>query len=78
MLTNSNSGRKIGQVCAKYLKEITLELGGAAPLVVLADADLEFAAYVWASSSASRFADVYVCLSNSAAFGGSFYLLRST
>lgn len=44
MLPISNSGRKIGQVCAKYLKEITLELGGAAPLVVLADADLEFAA----------------------------------
>jgi benzaldehyde dehydrogenase (NAD) len=33
-------GRIIAQTCAKYLKPAVLELGGKAPLVVLADADV--------------------------------------
>jgi hypothetical protein len=37
-------GSKIGQVCAKYLKPILMELGGKGPALVLEDADLEKAA----------------------------------
>jgi acyl-CoA reductase-like NAD-dependent aldehyde dehydrogenase len=36
-------GRTLAQVAAKYLKPILLELGGKAPLVVLADADVDAA-----------------------------------
>ena len=38
-------GSKIGQVCAKYLKPILMELGGKGPAVVLEDAHLEKAAF---------------------------------
>lgn len=37
-------GSKIGQLCAKYLKPVLMELGGKGPAVVLQDADLEKAA----------------------------------
>ncbi|KAF2683990.1 aldehyde dehydrogenase [Lentithecium fluviatile CBS 122367] len=37
-------GSKIGQLCAKYLKPILMELGGKGPAIVLDDADLEKAA----------------------------------
>jgi acyl-CoA reductase-like NAD-dependent aldehyde dehydrogenase len=37
-------GRVIGQVAAKYLKPVTMELGGKCPALVLEDADLEEAA----------------------------------
>ncbi|KZV92379.1 aldehyde dehydrogenase [Exidia glandulosa HHB12029] len=37
-------GRIIAEMCGRHLKPSTLELGGAAPFVVLADADLDFAA----------------------------------
>ncbi|KAF4948224.1 hypothetical protein FSARC_13790 [Fusarium sarcochroum] len=37
-------GKIIGQVCAKYLKPILMELGGKAAAIVLEDADLESAA----------------------------------
>ncbi|MDP9902465.1 benzaldehyde dehydrogenase (NAD) [Variovorax ginsengisoli] len=36
-------GRIIAQVCARHLKPAVLELGGKAPLVVLADADIDAA-----------------------------------
>ena len=37
-------GKLIGQVAAKYLKPILMELGGKGPAIVLDDADLEQAA----------------------------------
>lgn len=37
-------GRMIGQVAAKYLKPVLMELGGKAPAIVLKDADLKRAA----------------------------------
>jgi benzaldehyde dehydrogenase (NAD) len=36
-------GRLLAQIAAKYLKPIVLELGGKAPLLVLADADIDAA-----------------------------------
>jgi acyl-CoA reductase-like NAD-dependent aldehyde dehydrogenase len=36
-------GRKIAEACAKTLKKVTLELGGKSPLIVLNDADLDYA-----------------------------------
>ena len=36
-------GRIIAQTCATYLKPAVLELGGKAPLLVLADADIDAA-----------------------------------
>ncbi len=36
-------GRILAQIAAKYLKPILLELGGKAPLIVLADADIDAA-----------------------------------
>jgi acyl-CoA reductase-like NAD-dependent aldehyde dehydrogenase len=40
---SSRVGRILAQVAAKYLKPILLELGGKAPLLVLADADIDAA-----------------------------------
>jgi acyl-CoA reductase-like NAD-dependent aldehyde dehydrogenase len=36
-------GRRIGELCGKYLKPALLELGGKAPLIVLEDADIDAA-----------------------------------
>lgn len=41
---STHVGRIIGQVCAKYLKPVVLELGGKAPNIVLDDADLDIVA----------------------------------
>ncbi|KAF2467309.1 aldehyde dehydrogenase [Lindgomyces ingoldianus] len=41
-------GSKIGQVCAKYLKPVLMELGGKGPAIVLEDADLEKTAFLCA------------------------------
>ncbi len=40
---STHVGRLIAQACARHLKPVVLELGGKAPLVVLADADLDAA-----------------------------------
>ena len=37
---SARSGKIIGQMAAKYLKPISMELGGKSPIIVLADADL--------------------------------------
>lgn len=34
-------GRHLAQLCARHLKRVTLELGGHAPVIVCADADIE-------------------------------------
>jgi aldehyde dehydrogenase (NAD+) len=36
-------GRRIGAEAARHLKKFTLEMGGKSPLVILADADLDYA-----------------------------------
>ncbi|KAJ5675987.1 ALDH-like protein [Penicillium macrosclerotiorum] len=41
---SASVGRAIGQLCAKYLKPIFMELGGKGPAIVLEDADLTAAA----------------------------------
>jgi acyl-CoA reductase-like NAD-dependent aldehyde dehydrogenase len=40
---STTTGRKLAEACGRHLKRIVLELGGYNPLVVLADADLEYA-----------------------------------
>lgn len=37
-------GRRIGELCGKHLKKVSLELGGKSALIVLEDADLDLAA----------------------------------
>jgi acyl-CoA reductase-like NAD-dependent aldehyde dehydrogenase len=41
-------GREIGQVCARHLKPILMELGGKGPALVLEDADLQKTAFLCA------------------------------
>lgn len=41
-------GRIIGQMCAKHLKPILMELGGKGPAIVCEDADLQRAAFLCA------------------------------
>ena len=38
------TGRRVGELCGRYLKKVLLELGGKNSLVVLEDADLDLAA----------------------------------
>jgi acyl-CoA reductase-like NAD-dependent aldehyde dehydrogenase len=40
---STGTGRKLAEACGRHLKRIVLELGGYNPLVVLADADLDYA-----------------------------------
>ena len=54
-------GRTIAQTAARHLKRVLLELGGKAPLVVLADADLERA--VAAASFGSVIHQGQICMS---------------
>jgi acyl-CoA reductase-like NAD-dependent aldehyde dehydrogenase len=37
------TGRRLAEACGRHLKRVLLELGGSNPLLVLADADLEYA-----------------------------------
>jgi benzaldehyde dehydrogenase (NAD) len=54
-------GRIIGELCGRQLKRALLELGGKAPLIVLADADLERAAA--ATSFGAFFHQGQICMS---------------
>lgn len=56
-------GSKIGQVCAKYLKPILMELGGKGPALVLSDADLEKAAGLCAMGGESPYS-IFLLLSS--------------
>ncbi|CAI6340893.1 unnamed protein product [Periconia digitata] len=47
-------GSQIGQVCAKHLKPILMELGGKGPALVLDDADLEKAAKMCAMGAVAN------------------------
>lgn len=38
------TGRKVGELCGRNLKKVSLELGGKSPLIILEDADLDVAA----------------------------------
>jgi acyl-CoA reductase-like NAD-dependent aldehyde dehydrogenase len=40
---STDVGRKLAEACGRHLKRIVLELGGSNPLVVLADADVDYA-----------------------------------
>jgi benzaldehyde dehydrogenase (NAD) len=54
-------GRIIAELCGRHLKRALLELGGKAPLIVLADADLERAAA--ATSFGAFFHQGQICMS---------------
>jgi acyl-CoA reductase-like NAD-dependent aldehyde dehydrogenase len=58
---STRAGRIIAQTAARHLKRVLLELGGKAPLVVLADADLERA--VAAASFGSFMHQGQICMS---------------
>jgi len=40
---STNTGRRLAEAAGRQLKRVLLELGGSNPLIVLADADLDFA-----------------------------------
>jgi len=40
---STNTGRKLAEAAGRHLKRVVLELGGYNPLIVLGDADLEYA-----------------------------------
>lgn len=41
---STGAGRKVGELCGKHLKKVSLELGGKNSMIVLDDADLDLAA----------------------------------
>lgn len=41
---STNAGRRVGELCGKHLKRVSLELGGKNSMIVLDDADLDLAA----------------------------------
>ena len=41
---STQAGRKVGELCGRHLKKVSLELGGNSSLIVLDDADLDLAA----------------------------------
>jgi acyl-CoA reductase-like NAD-dependent aldehyde dehydrogenase len=58
---SSPTGRKIAEAAGRNLKRIVLELGGSNPLIVLADADLEYA--VNAAAFGAYFHQGQICMS---------------
>ena len=57
------AGRKVGELAARYLKRVHLELGGNSALIVLSDADLDRA--ISAAAFGSFFHQGQVCMSTS-------------
>ena len=55
------TGRKLAEAAGRNLKRVVLELGGYNPLIVLADADLEYA--VNASAFGSFLHQGQICMS---------------
>lgn len=41
---STNVGKRVGELCGRHLKKVTLELGGKSALIILEDADLDVAA----------------------------------
>ncbi|HEV7356844.1 MAG TPA: aldehyde dehydrogenase family protein [Steroidobacteraceae bacterium] len=60
---STNTGRKIAVEAAKHLKKYTLEMGGKNPLIVLRDADVDYA--VRAACFGIFFHQGQVCMANS-------------
>jgi aldehyde dehydrogenase (NAD+) len=60
---STNVGRKLAVEAAKHLKRFTLEMGGKNPLVILRDADLDYA--VRAACFGIFFHQGQVCMANS-------------
>jgi acyl-CoA reductase-like NAD-dependent aldehyde dehydrogenase len=58
---SSQVGRKIAEAAGRHLKRVVLELGGHNPLIVLADADLEYA--VNASAFGAYLHQGQICMS---------------
>ncbi len=56
-------GKLLAAECGKYMKKVTLELGGKSPLVVLDDADLDYA--VDAAAFGIFYHQGQVCMANS-------------
>ncbi len=40
---STQTGRRLAEACGRQLKRVVLELGGSNPLIVLGDADLQYA-----------------------------------
>jgi aldehyde dehydrogenase (NAD+) len=60
---STNVGKKIAVEAAKHLKKFTLEMGGKNPLIVLRDADIDYA--VRAAAFGIFFHQGQVCMANS-------------
>lgn len=58
---STHVGRIVGELCARHLKPALLELGGKAPLIVLADADIDAA--VAAAAFGAYFNQGQICMS---------------
>ncbi|WP_085725618.1 aldehyde dehydrogenase [Pseudomonas sp. R37(2017)] len=58
---STHVGRIVGELCARHLKPALLELGGKAPMMVLADADLDAA--VEAAAFGAYFNQGQICMS---------------
>jgi acyl-CoA reductase-like NAD-dependent aldehyde dehydrogenase len=58
---SSETGRRIAEAAGRNLKRVVLELGGYNPLIVLADADIEYA--VNATSFGAYFHQGQICMS---------------
>jgi len=60
---SARTGRILAELAGRYMKRIVLELGGKSPIVILADADLDYA--VRAAAFGIFFNQGQVCMANS-------------